>query len=53
MADHPYVEDLIATVQKRPLLRILRDMRNDATTREEASALHQLIKAISRGDLDG
>ncbi len=53
MADHPYVEDMIATVQKRPLLRILRDMRNDATTREEASVLSRLIKTISRGDLDG
>jgi hypothetical protein len=48
-----FSEDLIATVQKRPLLKMLRDWRNDTVSRVEAELLGEVIDAIVSGEFDG
>ena len=53
MAEHPYVRDLIASVQKRPLLRALRDRRDEVRSAAEADILSELIRRIRGGEFDG
>ncbi len=53
MPEHPLAQDLIASMQKRPLLRVLRDLRNETTSRDQAILLGDLINMIVAGDFDG
>jgi hypothetical protein len=48
-----FSEDLIATVQKRPLLKMLREWRNETESRVEAELLGEVIDAIVSGEFDG
>lgn len=52
VGEHPLVQDLIASVQKGPLLATLRDWRDEGT-REERELLTELIDLIMSGEFDG
>lgn len=53
VAEHPFVQDLIGSVQKRALLAELRNKRDWATTPQAASALTWVIRLVEGGKLDG
>lgn len=53
MAEHPFVQDLIGSVQKRALLAELRNKRGWATTPQAASELTWVIRLVESGELDG
>lgn len=50
---NPYVQDLIATMEKKPFLKMLREWREDATTKIEADLIADVIDQIQSGDFDG
>lgn len=48
-----YEENLIATVDKKSLLGMLRQWRHEETTKLGAEILTDVIEAVSSGEFDG
>ena len=53
MVEHPLVQDLVATMQKRPFLRMLREWRDETYSKIERELLTEVIEAVMSGDFDG
>lgn len=51
--DSVYAQDLVSSIQKQPLLRMLRQWRNESQSRVESDLLNEVIAAILDGDFDG
>lgn len=46
-------ENLVATISKKELLLTLKEWREEATSKDEASVISDLIARVRSGDLDG
>lgn len=53
MTDSVYAQDLVATIQKRPLLKTLREWRAETKDQVEAALLGEVIAEIESGFYDG
>lgn len=53
MHDSVYSRDLILTIQKRPLVKMLRDWREESESSIEVDLLNDIIREIEDGHFDG
>lgn len=53
MVDSVYARDLIASIQKRPLVKTLRQWREESTSSIEVDLLNDILDLILSGELDG
>lgn len=53
MSNSFYVNNLVASVQKRPLLALLREWREGNPSRDEIELLTDLIREVESGRFDG
>jgi hypothetical protein len=51
--DNVFAQDLIASVQKRELVKTLRQWRQDSTSQVEVDLINDMLTLILSGDLDG
>ena len=48
-----FAQDLIASVQKRELVKTLRQWREDSTSQVEIDLINDMLTLVLSGDLDG
>jgi phage terminase large subunit-like protein len=53
MKNDPIMQYLVATVQKRPLIDMLRDWKRDSKDIVEIDLIDDVIDAVLSGDFDG
>jgi hypothetical protein len=51
--DNVFAQDLIASVQKRELVKTLRQWREDSTSQVEIDLINDMLTLVLSGDLDG
>lgn len=51
--EHVYARDLIISIQKRPLLKTLREWRAESESSVEVDLLNDLLDLIESGEFDG
>lgn len=52
-SDNIYAQDLIASLQKKPLVKMLREWREDSTSSVEVDLINDLLDLIVTGEFDG
>lgn len=50
---HPAAQDLFVTILKRPLVKMLRDWREESQDRTEIVLLNDILHEINNGEFDG